>query len=66
MRVWLDDVRPMKDDYDVWCKTAESAIDLISCGHVTHISFDHDLGTDTGLTGYDVAKYIENCAWNYL
>lgn len=58
MRVWLDDVRPMPEDYDVWAKTADEAIDLIRGGEVTHISFDHDLGEYKD-TGYAVAVYIE-------
>ena len=71
IRIWLDDVRPMPlspnmFDQNKWfnihCKTAEEAIELIKTGKVTCISFDHDLGRD--LTGYDVAKYIEEAAFN--
>lgn len=63
VKVWLDDVRPMPEGFDVHVKTAEEAIDLISLGGVSKISFDHDLGTE--LTGYDVAKKIEELAFNF-
>lgn len=46
MKVWLDDVRPMPEGFDVWAKTSNKAIILLSSGKVTHISFDHDLGYD--------------------
>ena len=60
MRIWLDDIRPMPEDFDWWCKTAEDCIRLVAEGDVTLISFDHDLGN--GKTGYDVAKFIEEMA----
>jgi hypothetical protein len=61
MRVWLDDVRPMPKDYDVWVKTAIDLINLVKQGKVTHISFDHDLGEGEE-TGYYAAIYIELAA----
>jgi hypothetical protein len=48
------------EGYDILVKTAEEAIELIRSGIVSKISFDHDLGE--GLTGYDVAKEIEDLA----
>ncbi len=62
VRVWLDDVREMPEGFDIHVKTAQEAIDLISQNRVVKISFDHDLGTE--LTGYDVAKKIEELAFN--
>lgn len=62
VRVWLDDVRSMPVGFDVWARTADEAIDLIKKGNVSLISLDHDLGDD-GLTGYDVAKFIEQSAF---
>jgi hypothetical protein len=68
MRLWLDDIRdPPQEPYDNWfpwliCRTAEEAIRLLEQKLVTSISFDHDLGE--GLTGYDVAKWIEQAAAN--
>ena len=62
MRAWLDDCRPMPDDFDTHVKTAEEAIALLQTNKVTLISLDHDLGTDK--TGYDVAKWIEEHAAN--
>lgn len=61
MRVWLDDTRPMPEDFDVHVKTAQEAIDLLKTGDVTMISLDHDLGENAG-TGYDVACFIEQGA----
>ncbi len=58
IQVFLDDVRePPSGFYGVICRSARSAIHVLSTGLVSFISFDHDLGTE--LTGYDVAAYIE-------
>lgn len=64
MKLFLDDIRNpvyILNGYDEneWTliTTAEEAFKIIESGIVTHISFDHDLGTK--LTGYDVAKHIE-------
>lgn len=62
MRVWLDDVRPMPEHFDVHVKTAQEAIDLLKTGKVTRMSLDHDLGNDF-MTGYDVAKFVEQAAF---
>lgn len=61
LRVWLDDERPMPSHCNTHVKTAEDAIDLLSKGNVTYISFDHDLGY--GKSGYDVANWIENAVF---
>jgi len=75
IRLWLDDIRPMPKDYDIWAKSADEAIAIISDGNVTHMSFDYDLGdvkeTDGPIvtwdkhekTGYDVAAWIEHQAF---
>lgn len=62
MNVWLDDERPMPFGYDIHVKTAQAAIKLLSNGNVELISLDHDLGLNSG-TGYDVAKWIEQSAF---
>lgn len=72
MKIWLDDERdPTKKIWQdeknaepdmVWVKDPEEAIRLLKSGVVTLISLDHDLGTT--LTGYDVAKFIEESAFN--
>jgi hypothetical protein len=61
--VWLDDERPMPEGFDLHVKTASEAIALIRAGMVYHISLDHDLGHDSNGTGYDVAKFIEEGAF---
>ncbi|MEM4379224.1 MAG: hypothetical protein QXL01_00865 [Thermoplasmatales archaeon] len=64
MKIWLDDLRPKPPEYDVHCYTAHEAIALIKSGLVTHISLDHDLGSDDAGTGHDVAKFIEMAAYH--
>ena len=66
MRVWLDDIREPPEGW-TWVKTAPECIELLKTGQVTHISLDHDLGTDHCVSpnnGYDVAKWIEEAAYN--
>lgn len=78
MKLWIDDVRPMPKNYDVWAKNAEEAVKLLLTGEVTHVSFDHDLGMELSndkdiivtakenkyaKTGYDVAMWIEREAY---
>jgi hypothetical protein len=65
MKVWVDDVRPKPDDYDVWLKDADVAIRTLRTCLVTHLSLDHDLGDDSK-TGYDVAKFIEEAAYKKI
>lgn len=62
LAVWLDDVRPMPEGYDVHVKTAQEAINLLKSGRVCMISLDHDLGDESVETGYTVARYIEQAA----
>jgi hypothetical protein len=59
MKIWLDDERPMPDYFEVHAKTSQEAIELLKTGKVTSIGFDHDLGSDSHGTGYDVAVYLE-------
>ena len=61
MRVYLDDVRKMPEEYDVLVKSAGEAIELLKTGKVTEISLDFDLGIGVE-TGYAVAKWIEENA----
>lgn len=64
LRIWLDDERPMPKDYDMHIRSASETINLLKEGKVDFISFDHDLGNDEDGTGYDVAKFIEEQAFN--
>jgi len=61
MKLWLDDIRPMPEGFDVHVKRVSHAIALIEM--VTTISFDHDLG-EGRRTGYDLAKFIEKGAYD--
>lgn len=61
MKLYLDDVRDLPHDYDVLVRDAQTCIDLLKTGLITHVSLDHDLGTE--MTGYDVAKFLEQAAF---
>lgn len=74
--IWLDDERDPRDQYvqqhfgakgnEVWVKTAQEAIQLLSTGKVASISLDHDLGPGAGPGSGDgmvVAKWIEEQAF---
>lgn len=45
-RLWLDDLRPIPDGYDVWAKTADEAIEILKAGDIVHCSLDHDLAEE--------------------
>lgn len=62
MKIWLDDMRPKPDFYDVRVTKADEAIEALKTKLVTHISLDHDLG-EGEKTGYEVALFIEKGAW---
>lgn len=76
MKLWIDDIRPMPKGYDVQAFSADEAIEILKTMNITHVAFDHDLGdvktTDGPIvtwdqhekTGYDVAKWIEEQAFN--
>lgn len=63
LRMWLDDERLMPEGFDIHARTAEKAMEYLKSGVVSLVSLDHDLGDGNG-TGYDVAKYIEESAFN--
>jgi hypothetical protein len=61
--IWLDDIRPMPDGFDIHCVTVEEALAVITATNsVSFISFDNDLGEGM-LEGYDLAKEIERRAF---
>ena len=70
MRVWLDDIRPMPEGFDVHVKTFDEAKKLLLAGKVTKMSFDHDLGGEKnplgsppGKSGYALAQWVEEAAY---
>lgn len=63
MRVWLDDVRPMPNGFDIHVTTAPQALELVQTGKVSYVSFDNDLGPDEAGQGYQVADLIERLAF---
>lgn len=66
MKLWLDDIRPMPEGYDVHVTTAQEAISFLETHNVTEISLDHDLGPEEAGTGYSVACWIEYAAFKSL
>lgn len=64
IKVWLDDVRPMPYEFDLWARSAHWLNNLISDNEIVidHISFDHDLGDGENNNGYQVAVLIEELA----
>lgn len=58
MKIYLDDERVVPTGF-VGVKTFDDFVKMVNdnINDITHISFDHDLGTDK--TGYDCAVYIE-------
>ena len=70
MKIYLDDVRELPEAYVreggwVVVRTAEACIELIEANYkdISVISFDHDLGDSSTLTGYDVATAIEKMVY---
>ena len=59
----MDDKREMPAGFDLWVERADYCMNHVRCGHVSHISFDHDLGS--GGTGYMVANLIEELAYQH-
>ena len=60
MKLWIDDVRPMPQGFDLIARTSAAALRIIEYNVITFISFDHDLGDDD--TAYLVAAKIEELA----
>jgi len=74
IELWLDDERDPNDNFIkeefgsrdgmIWVKTAWAAISRLKDNNVSFISLDHDLGPAGAGTGYVVAKWIEEQAFN--
>jgi hypothetical protein len=70
INIWLDDERKPNNNIIpcsgscsnwTWIKDAKTCIEAVETGNVRIISLDHDLGGE--LTGYDVAKHIEQLCY---
>lgn len=55
MKLFLDDLRPVPDGYEV-ARTYEECVKLLSENEVDTLSLDHDLGTKK--TGYDICLWL--------
>lgn len=70
MHVYLDDLRVTPPGFDTRVFTYAQAVEVLSTKLVKHISLDHDLDAEGNLelsqvgTGYDVARWIEEAAYN--
>lgn len=63
MRMYLDDIREPKNDFDVIVRSYDEAVAFINKNGIPNfISFDHDLACDNNgiilKTGYDLAKWL--------
>ena len=63
MRMFLDDIRTAKYDYDVIVRSYDEALTYVEENGIPNfISFDHDLGCDNKgnilKSGYDFAKWL--------
>lgn len=69
-KLWLDDLRLPPEDC-LWAKNYDEAIEILEKENISAISFDHDLGDvengqDKEKSGYDVALYLAERAYNGL
>ena len=62
-KIWLDDIRPIPEEYDYWCKTVDEAKAVFNSEKIDFISFDNDLGEGIP-EGRDLANWIEERAYN--
>jgi len=65
-RMYIDDIRDPKGDFDYIARTSTDAIEMMSIGCPTFCSFDHDLGGDD--TAMRVVKFmveadLDNPGW---
>lgn len=65
IKLYIDDIRnPPTDDYVVVRSYAEAVGWLRKNGCPQYISFDHDLGDENELSGFDIAKWMVNMDLN--
>jgi hypothetical protein len=66
-RLWIDDLRPIPEDYDhtEWtsARSFHEAIVKLELLEIEEVSFDHDLGENSiygykEMTGYDVVMWL--------
>lgn len=65
MRIYLDDIRDPKIEFDFVVRNFDDAVAVVEkYGMPEYVSFDHDLGEDVNgnelKSGYDFAKYLVN------
>lgn len=69
MKLWIDDLRPAPIGYDLVARNSIDACQMYldNHAHITHISFDHDLGEVNAngeeLNGNTVLLFIEECLY---
>lgn len=63
-KIWVDDVRPMPEGYDKWCKTTNEAIQYLWNLGVAFIPIDLlDMDHDAGDYAWDGGDYIKILDW---
>lgn len=63
IKVFLDDNRPTPDYFDVHVYDAQHLMEMLAYKNVTHISLDNDLGPYCPTEGYQVARFLEEKAF---
>jgi hypothetical protein len=65
IRIWLDDVRPMPEGFDLWAKNALFVHKFLELDLIDYISFDNDLGdgVNRANSGCGLADLIEAKAY---
>lgn len=60
-KIWVDDVRPVPDGYDIWCKSVNegiAAIDSLPADCEIFLDLDHDAG-DFAEDGGDYIRLLD-------
>lgn len=72
MKIWVDDIRPVPEDFDVWCKTVPQFIAIVSHAmgvkeEIELVSLDHDAGDYVKYGGdyIDCLEWLEKCKFKY-
>lgn len=63
IKIWVDDIRPAPEDYDVWKKTVLGTIDAIKMAYKRSLSIELSLDHDAGIYAQSGGDYIKILDW---
>ena len=76
MKIWIDDIRPIPEGYDVWIKRVDEAIDFISIhkDYIKILDWMEEEGISIPISihsgnPYGIQKMwqiIQHCGWEYV